>query len=249
MQTRLGFIAAAVALVWPWAAVLADAGFANSLDKPAAVRRVKPKSDADPVGEITCTYHADVMVRESGVDTPEPADATLIALTRGGRKPPCAAGRIAGGIKLKTEGYALVGRKGPFLVWDVSDPNGAMPFMVMLARGGKTLFEDGLTPALGARRSATLQNGVLRLAYRRGFNAPCSLMQNARACWLKIAAADKAPTAMAPLAKAPPSCRAAYRGVAADDPSIVLYDVDLTLDTSGQVKALARGPASCMPQP
>ena len=241
----LGLIMATLALAWPPASWSdADSVFAKSLDRPTLVRRVKPKSD----DEIACTYYADVMVRESGVDTPEPSDAVLVPL-RNGRRPACAIGRIAGGTMLKTEGYALIGRKGPFLIWDVSDPNGAMPFMIMLASSGRILLEDGLTPAIGAHRTASLQNGKLRLAYRRGFNAPCSLVKNAGDCWAKIVAADKAPTAMAPLGRTPPMCKAAYHGVGADDPSVLLYDVDLTLDTAGHVTALARGPASCMPQP
>ncbi|HEY2177980.1 MAG TPA: hypothetical protein VGH15_05305 [Caulobacteraceae bacterium] len=209
---------------------------------------MKPKSQADPAGQITCTYWADLMVRESGTDTPDPDDAVLVPLSPGQARPACTARRIAGSVALETEGYALDGRKGRFLIWFASDPNGAMAFKVIDARGGRILFEDGVSPALGQSGVASLGPGVLRLRYRRGYNAACSIMKDGRACWSKLVAQGKVSPALPPLDRT--ACKVAYKGVAADDPSVILYDVEATIDASGgQSHISPRGPAACLPTP
>jgi hypothetical protein len=240
-----------LALCWPlspaWAS--AESAFVRSLDRPTSTKIVRPKSDSDAVGQITCTYYADLMVRETGTDSPDPNDATLVPLTKGAPRPGCSAASLPGAIALKTEGYALEGRKGGFLIWDVSDPNGAEPFMVMDARTGRSLFEDGLSPSLGLRRTAALQNGVLRLTYTRGVNAPCSIAQDAQGCWSKLVAAGGVPKTMTALTRAPSACLAAYRHTPKDDPSVVTYTVDMTLDSGGAATVLAHGAVECQPQP
>ena len=60
------------------------------------------------------------------------------------------------------------------------------------------------------------------------------------------------------LAQSPPpvqACVEAYRAdfmgrpVPADDPSIITYEVDMTLDLSGHTDVLWRGPLGCQPMP
>ena len=246
-----GLAGLALALCWPlspaWAS--AESAFVKSLDRPVATKTVRPKSDADAVGQIACTYYADLMIRESGTDSPDPNDATLVPLAKGAQRPPCGTVGLTGAIALKTEGYALQGRKGGFLIWDVSDPNGAEPFMVMDARTGRVLFEDGMSPSLGLRRTAALQDGVLRLKYTRGVNAPCSMAQDAQSCWSKLVAAGGAPKTMPALTRAPASCLAAYGHTPKDDPSVITYTLDMTLDTSGKATILSTGAVTCQPQP
>src|ERR1700722_18320320 len=83
--------AAVIAGFLPIAAHCEDdsARVAALLDRPALVKKVPPRSGDDPVGEITCTWYPDLMVRESGTDTPDPNAAMLVPLPAGGSRPPC----------------------------------------------------------------------------------------------------------------------------------------------------------------
>ena len=250
MTCRSRLMAGALALSWPLTGAWADGreSFFRTSDAPLATRQVKPRSEADPVGQITCTYYADLMVRETGTDTPDPGPAVLVSLAPGQARPLCNARRIGRAVALKTEGYALDGRKGRFLIWFASDPNGAMPFMVMNALNGRILFEDGVSPALGQSGVANVRRGVLRLRYRRGYNASCSIMKDGRACWSKLVAEGKVSPTLPPLDRT--ACKTAYKGVGADDPSVILYDVDVTIDASGGKSQVSpRGPAACLPMP
>jgi len=243
-------LVALVALLLPPGSAGADpaSAFSRSLDPPAATKIVKPRSGDDPVGQVTCTYYADLMVRETGTDSPDPADAAMVPLRPGAVRPSCAA-TPAHAIALKTEGYALTGRKGGFLIWDASDPNGAEPFKVIDARSGKVLFEDGVAPALGLRRTASLEHGRLRLTYRRAVNVDCSIVENAGRCWAKLVAAGQAPRSLTPLTQPPKACLAAYRRTPKTDPSILEYALDVTIDAAGRASVNAQGPVGCEPQP
>jgi hypothetical protein len=223
--------------------------FIKSLDAPSATRTVKPRSGADPVGEIVCTYYPDLMLRETGTDTPDPAAATLVPLKSGAARPACNGQPIAGAITLKTDGAAFDGRKGGFLIFDDSDPNGAEPFTVLDAHSGRILFEDATYPVLGLKRTASLERGALHLAYTRGYNADCSMMQAAKTCWAKLVAAGKVSVALPPVIQAPKACIAAYKGVGADDPSVIGYAVTVSLDAAGKAATTPQGPMTCMPQP
>src|SRR5579871_3642789 len=114
--------AAAALLAFPHPAAAAPDAFARSLDRALATKVVKAKGDT---GQITCTYYADLMVRETGTDSPEPDNASLLTLAHGAARPPCGAAAPKGALSLKSEGYFLQGRRGGFLIWDVADPNGA----------------------------------------------------------------------------------------------------------------------------
>ena len=235
---RAGFLAVALVL-------LAGGADAAQLDRPVSVAKVPPKSADDPVGQITCTFYRDMMVRESGTDTPDPNDATLV---RG--KPRCGAAHSADDVELKTEGFSLLGRKGPFLFFGATDPNGAVPFKVIDLASGRMIFEDG-TPADHGIRTVAVEKDGLRLSYRRGFNASCSLMQNTADCWSKLVAEGKLPPDIAHAVPSPGLCAASYKAdkAPADDPSIVMYDVEVRIDAAGQAKVLSHGAVSCAPVP
>jgi hypothetical protein len=234
-----------VGLTAPSAFAAVPDAFAKSLDRPVATKIIRAKGDA---GEVTCTYYADLMVRESGTETPDPDNATLTPIAKGAPRPACLANAPAGAISVKTEGYALEGRRGGFLIWDASDPNGAIPFMVMNP-AGKVLFEDGLSPSLGLKRSGTLAGGVLRLQYTRGYNADCSLVKDAKGCWARLAAAGHVATSIRPLTAPPAACVRAYGKTPHDDPSVVTYTIDMTLDAAGKAAVTSLGPVSCQPTP
>jgi hypothetical protein len=218
---------------------------ARLFDPPAAVKSLPPKSSDDPVGEVTCTYYAGLMVWESGTDTPDPAAAMLLRFT--GKRPSCARSASAIAIATKTEGYSLLGQKGPFLVFDATDPNGAVDFLVIDPGTGKTLFEDGKSE--NGLTSVSLKAGVLRLRYTRGLNASCSVVQGGAACWAKLAHDGSIPASLGRTAAPVQACKVAYRKTPADDPSIILYPVETTVDGAAKTQVTVRGPISCEPTP
>ncbi len=243
---------AAIVVLFPIAAHCEDdAGrLAAMFDRPALVKKVPPKSEGDPIGEIMCTYYPDLMVRETGTDTPDPNAATLVPLPAGISRPPCNAGHHPHEITLRTEGFDLLGRKGQFLLFGATDPNGAVPFVAIDARGGRVIFTDG-TAADRGFQAINVQNGVLHLRYTRGFNASCSIVQSAAACWSKLLAEGKIPRDMGPLVPSPEVCAGSYAAerAPADDPSVITYDVEMTIDLAGNALVLSHGAVGCAPVP
>ena len=124
-----------------------------------------------------------------------------------------------------------------------------MPFKV-LDVSGRVIFEDG-TPADRGIGSVAVEKDGLHMRYRRGFNASCSLMQNAADCWSKLVAEGKLPRDMAQPVPSSGLCAAAYKAdkAPADDPSIVMYDAETRIDAAGQAHVLSHGAVSCAPVP
>jgi hypothetical protein len=222
---------------------------AAQFDHPVAVKKVPPKSDDDPNGQITCTFYRDLMVRESGTDSPDPNDAMLIPIG-GAARPGCDAAKHDGDMTLKTEGFSFMGRKANFLLFSATDSNGAIPFMVIDAANGKVIFQDG-TPAEHGMQTVAVENGSLHLRYTRGFNASCSIMQDAAGCWSHLVSEGKIPSSMAQQVPASKLCAGSYKAARspADNPSVISYPVDTVVDVSGHAQTTLRGPVACSPMP
>lgn len=225
---------------------LCGAGFAHAqtpdqFDKPVSVQTITPKPDDST--EIRCTYFADLMVRETQ-DGPASENAAIVR----NAKAPCTATLGPGEIMLDTNGMTLDGRRGAFLLFSDLDPHGATGFVIIDAKTGKVLLRDAAlsNPVL---QSLTLENGTLRLRYKRGINAPCSLMQNAQACWGQLVKEGLIPTEM----KAPSGmiCADAYARDKAprNNPSIVVYATEVTIGADGSTKVLSRGALECESMP
>ena len=213
---------------------------------------MKAKSADDPIGEIICTSYADLMIRETGTDTPDPNAASLVRLPAGAKRPVCGRTVAPGSLPLKTEGQSLLGRKGGFLVFGDTDPNGAVSFQVIAASDGRQLFTDA--KADNGFTAVGLKDGALHLVYRRGFNASCSMVKDAATCWASLVSQGAIPPDMAKSPPAAKACAAAYakdqpRPAPADDPTIITYALDLTVDASGKVSVNSRGAAGCEPMP
>lgn len=221
---------------------------AAQLDRPVATKTVPAKSDDDPNGQIQCTYYHDFMLRETATDTPDPNDAALIPTVAGAARPGCDAVQHDKQVVLKTEGYSYIGRKERFLLFSDTDPNGAVPFMVLDADSGKAIFDDG-TPADHGIQVVTLEHGALHLVYTRAFNAPCSLLKDPAGCWSRLVAEGRVPRDATQPSR--DVCIASYReeSAPADDPSIVSYAVDTTIDATDQVNVVAHGAIGCAPVP
>ena len=227
----------AAGLVWLCCSAPASAQTPDQFDKPASVQTITPKPDDST--EIRCTYFPDLMVRETQ-DGPSSENAVLVR----NAKAPCTAKAGPGETVLDTAGMTLDGRRGAFLLFSDLDPHGATGFVVIDAKSGKILLRDAAlsNPVL---QSLTLENGNLRLRYKRGINAPCSLMENAQGCWAQLVKEGLIPAEM----KAPAAtiCTAAYARDKAppDNPSIVVYATELTIGAGGSTKVLSRGAVEC----
>jgi hypothetical protein len=213
----------------------------DQFDKPVSVQTIKPKPDDST--EIRCTYFADLMLRESQ-DGPSSENAALVR----NAKAPCTAKAGPGETVLDTAGMTLDGRRGAYLLFSDLDPHGATGFVVIDATSGKILLRDAAlsNPVL---QNLTLDNGNLRLRYKRGINAPCSLMENAKGCWAQLVKEGLIPAEM----KAPAAtiCAAAYARDKAprNNPSIVVYATELTIGAGGGTKVLSRGAVECESMP
>jgi hypothetical protein len=225
-----------------------DMKMANLFDKPLATQTVLAMSDAEEGNELRCTYYKDLLIREKGTDTPAPGAAVIIPVTRAAGRPPCKTAK-GGEIPLQTENYSLVGRKGDYLVFQATDPNGSVPFVVINATSGKTIYTGGMVE--DQMRSVTLANGVLHLKYTSGANGSCSLLSGGKTCWDKMVAEGTVPAEVAQAPLPTQACTESYRKdkTPSDDPSVVTFDVDMTLDLSGKMNVISRGKVGCAPMP
>ena len=222
-------------------AFTARATQADLFDKPVSEQKVPPKTDTE--SEITCTYYPDLMVRETGTDTPAPDDAVLLR----DAQHPCDPNGI--GVTLKTSAYGLAGRKGQFLLFEATDPNGASAFIVIDAGSGKTLYHDDMASDNGIH-SVAIENVGLHIRFKRAINATCSFVKEGAACWSRLIREGKIPRAM-PAVPAAQTCAGDLRRAnsSPDDPAIVTYDVDMTVDATGKAHVVSRGAVGCEPLP
>lgn len=222
---------------------------AVAFEREASVRTVGKESD--PLGTIRCTYFRDLMIREPHSESPAPGPANLIPIARDGRRPPCSGASPPQAIVLPEPGYGFGGKAGPFLLLAAADPNGAFPFIFVDAATGQTIYRDGTLT--GAFKSVSLEGEVLHLRFQRAVNASCSILQDPAKCWATMQRDGLIPQAIAALPPPVQACAAAYRLATVktlpDDPSIVFYDVDMTLDRSGKAQVLSRGVVQCAPLP
>jgi hypothetical protein len=196
---------------------------------------------------VRCTWYHGFAVRETGVASPAPGPASLLRAT-GAATAPCGPASPAGATILDTAGYSFLGRKGGFLFFQATDPNGAIPFRILDAASGRVLYADATAPDHGIPRMVP-QDAGLRLTYTRGVNTPCSLLRDPASCWSRLLHAGVIPRGMA--RPSPLVCAAAYAAgkAPADDPSLLGYDIDLTLDAGGRVHVLSRSAIACTPMP
>lgn len=213
-------------------------------DKPLRVAEVPPKS-SDDGRTARCSYYPDVMLREI-TDGPS---ATRPALIPGADKP-CELSPVAGETVIDLEDMMLDGRKGAFLLFTAMDAHGAADFGVVNAATGAVVFKDASfgDPVF---QGIALDGGGVRLRYKRGVNAGCSLMQDPAGCWSGLVKQGLIPKDMANEVPAPQLCDAAYKELQAprDNPSIVTYDVEMLIAADGAAKPLSRGTVACESQP
>lgn len=217
------------------------------LDRPDAIQHIAAKTPTDPAGALSCSYYKDLMVRETDTQTPAFGDATLVAIAAGSIRPPCDIAANAGAVSMKTASFTFIGRKGPVLFFREIHPKGAAAFLVIDAVDGRSLYHDSKFGD-GFRTVSTNPKGN-HLRYIRGVNGTCSLYKEGPACWAKMMNDGKIPRVMAQARPSVQACGTAYRqlNMSADVPSIVYYEVDVTIVRSGKVRVNSRGPTNCAP--
>jgi len=232
---------AAAALAVSGAPALAQKGGAV-FDRPISMKTFPGKEDGQ---NVICTAYPDATVRQS-LDGPSSDKAMLLRRANA----PCGAKAPTGAIMLDTAGLELIGRKGDFLVFSEMDANGATGFTVIDARTGKAVLKDG---TYGAKQfqSAKAEGGVVTLAYRRGINAECSLLDSGARCWSSIAMDGKLPEPLARNAPDPTICAGAYKKAKSpkDNPSIISFDVETKIDAAGKVATIPLGRPFCDARP
>lgn len=220
---------------------------------PSAKVLTIPSSTTPPSGDaVTCTYYTDVMIRISGTDSPAPDNALILpALASCGRSAP------SHGIVLQSGGSGLDGRIGKFLVFELSDPTGASSFTIFNVRNGNQLFHDGLSGSLYGITTVKVTQGILHMRYSRGVNITCSLLSDRDGCWSQLLANGVVPRGAFPGPPSIETCKKNYKSAQIglmppttdDDPSIISYEVDLTLDSKGNATAKPVGALACYPMP
>lgn len=238
----LVYLGAAVAVLGASCApALAQKGGAI-FDKPISMKKFPGKEDGQ---SVICTGYADVTVRQS-LDGPSSDKAGLLR----GANAACGAKAPTSAIALDTAGLEMLGRKGDYLVFSEMDANGATGFSVIDARTGKVVLKDA---TFGAQqfRSVSATGGVVTLAYRRGINAECSLLNSGTRCWSSIVMDGKVPEPLARNAPDPKICAGAYKKAKSpkDNPSIISFDVETKIDASGKVNTIPLGKPFCDARP
>jgi hypothetical protein len=221
------------------------AGYANLFDRPAA-SQVLPAEGERP--EVTCIWFADLMVRELATDGPGGGPSTLVPIPPGTSRPACASGNYPGGLPVENANALFIGRKGNYLMFAIYSAADAERFEVVDAHSNRVIYKDSFAPTDTGLKYFAVEGGSLHLRFTREVVAPCSIALDSANCWAKLLHEKSIPTA---LATPPPAsiCAELYRQAQdpPDDPSLVLYDVDMTLDPAGKTHIISRGAVTCGP--
>jgi len=136
-------------------------------------------------------------------------------------------------------------------VFAAADPSGAQDFKVIDVGTGRQIFAD--SRRWTGFQSVAVENGALHIRYTRAVNGPCSIVKDGSACWARLVQSGAIPREMA---QSPPSvqactaaCRRGKSPAPAIAPSIIFYDIDLTLDAAGNVQVNSHGAVQCEPMP
>jgi hypothetical protein len=246
---RLGLcLAAALCIPASFAAVAQDTG--GLFDKPMNVVRI-PLPKHDPEDEhvrpmLSCFYYDSGMVKQ--ID-PGIGAIWLSILPRDAGKPlpNCVTPRAPDEKALLGWLGYFKGIRGPYVFFDAHHRwNGGTGFAVFSFAEGQKLFDDVADTIHGVDVRAS----GLTLRYRRAYAAPCSLYADSAGCWSKVALATA-------LTGDAPDCAAAYeadialtgadRDKVTATPTIVAYEAETLLGSTGAVTKPLPGAVTCQP--
>ena len=220
------------------------------LDKPVSVQKIDPQPSPGKPDALTCTYYADLMIRETGTDSPGTGPAYVVHFPAAGKRPQCTAPRVAGDMELKTSNEAMLGRKGQFLFFEMTDAQGASPFEVVRITDGKSVYSDISGPDLSIK-SINVTGDAVIFTYNRGYNASCSIPKDGDKCWKRLVKEGRFNIAIASQPAPIDACKLAYTASKTpdSDTSLITYDVTVSIPPEGKATVLARGKTGCEPGP
>ena len=225
--------------------------------------------------EVRCYTFAHVMVKE--IDAGEIGDEqiSLLPIAAPTDRPPCQAKNVANEHVIPAESWSgyFHGAKDDYVFLSAGDGvNGGLGFSVYRGADPTGLFQDSIKFEQDRFRLQSIAGDAagLRLCYTRVYTGPCSVQTEGVACWARIAAATHLPP------ETPPDCAAGYLrakqelasarcetahhktaacirheidGMKADDasPSVIGYDVDVTIQPPRTSLQPAGGPVACWP--
>jgi hypothetical protein len=221
-------------------------------DKPLKTLRVALQPDAlNPQSKpkVTCTYYATFMVKEVDLGEVGADQVSLLPISPQAKAPPCVRANAAGERVFPAAAWSgyFLGVRGQYIFLDGSDGwQGGMPFAVFTTNAKKLVDDTRIKWAA----IATTPTGLI-LRYRRIYEAKCSLFSAPDTCWSDIKKDTGVTGTM-------PDCRVAYvkeqkrvpkfAKETADDPTVIDYDVVMTIDGNKHSLKPASGKAiGCRP--
>ncbi len=250
-------LAIAITCAIACAGLAGRAAAAEFSEQPVRVEELESQAGSPPRPQkIRCLSYAGFMVRtvHDGDDIGTSSVAVAVPSA------PCTAELGPRLVVLPGAGSMEVGGAvGRFLllVWP-DGANGATVFSVFDTVTRRKLYTDSVKLDGFTRLAAGHGGDTLELGFVRVLDARCSLVVEGAACWARFSREAKLPPEI--VRRGPPlaACAAAYaQGSAvrkqgapkprAEDPSVVAYEVGMTIPASGSVKVLSRGELSCWP--
>ena len=225
-------------------------------DQPQAVQDFDPIEGPHPAVALRCHWYGDLMIRETQTDSPGFGPAYVVYGNAGGARPVCRSAPTARDTKLNLQEQTLLGRKGPYVVFEPTDtPSGPEQFIILHLLDGKQVYGDrrsdvAVNGKAGGISAVALEGSALRINFMRSYDAQCSLITDGAACWAKTMRDGHFARAIASQAPPIPDCVRSYKGAAGvkpSDSSTIVYDVDMTVTPTGKVDVLSRGPVGCLP--
>ncbi|WP_148293633.1 hypothetical protein [Azospirillum sp. B4] len=226
---KMRWLCLAMALVFCALPVLTEAKQRAFFDKP--VKNVEWKK-----GEltITCTYYRDFMVKEIGDGGKGSISLAIVKRSHAGL--PACRFKIEDEREVEDWSGYFAAAKGNYLFFsaDDGDPVGNA-FAIVDGNTGKVLFYDDAQVGVRSIHSLKIKDDGIVLRYRRAFRTPCSLYARNASCWEAV----KQAAFMAPDTRQP-NCDVVYAGAETDprvrdDPSVIDYEVEVTL-TAGKAR-------------
>ena len=226
-------------------------------DPPLSNQELEATEAPHPTDALRCHYYPDLMIRETQTDTPAMGPSYIVPPGPAGARSPCRAPATPRTTKLAVASETFLARKGPYLFYEATDANGASPFEIIHLPEARTIYTDKKSDFQTKNNgygieAVTLDSDALHLRYTRAYNASCSLPKDGAKCWTKAMREGHFPAAIA--TRPPPlaDCAAAYKASAqipVTDPSIIIYEVEMTLPPAGKPTILSRGKTGCLPSP
>jgi hypothetical protein len=204
-------------------------------------------NDPDPLGVVRCYDYSDFRVKE--LDNGQHGD-DAISVTRYdsvSRRPACGIQNDPGEIVLSGgQGGYFIGAKARFVYVMSTLGEDVTPFTIYDAQTGNAIYGD----AGGSPFGVSISGGVLTLSYSHGAEGPCSIILG-QGCWQRFAGAAALPRAIAKRPAPVSECKQSYdeqQHTDYKDPSVIYWDVTITVTITGKTKVLSRGALSCFPE-